>query len=142
MLATQPVERLALNLAVCTRHATTGLWVVGGIDSGDVAFCILVTGVFLVALDDIGVLQSYLLARCQALELFLGHFLEVAALNPQLATKGNSMRAVSLVLRVVDSLHILILSFGIVGDDQLDGIEHGTDATGLLVQVVAHGGLQ
>ena len=137
-----PVQRLTLDLTVGTRHTATGLRVVGGIDGRDVTLSVLVAGVLLVALDDIGILQTYLLARSQTHKLLLGNLHEVVALNPQLTTEGNGMCALSLVLRIVDSCQFLALVLRIVGDDQLHRVNDCADAGSLLVQVVAHAGLQ
>ena len=142
VLTVDPMQRLTLDFAVSTGHSATRLGVVGGIDGSDVSLSILVAGVLFVALDDVGVLQTHLLARSQTLELLFSHLHEVAALYPELAAEGDGMRAVGLVFRVVDGLHLFRLTLGIVGEHQFDGVEHGTDAGGLFVQVVANAGLQ
>ena len=52
------------------------------------------------------------------------------------------MSAVSLVFGVVDSLHLLSLTLGIVGDDEFDGVEHSRYAQRALVEVVANGSFE
>ena len=47
-----------------------------------------------------------------------------------------------LVLGIVDSLHLLALSFGIVGDDQLHGVKDSRDTGSTFVEILAHGSLQ
>ena len=43
---------------------------------------------------------------------------------------------------VVDGFHLFHLSFGIVGDDELHGVQYGGYAGGAVVQVLAHGAFQ
>ena len=63
IVATYPMQRLAFDLTVSTRHPATCLGIVGAIDSGDTPLGILVAGMLFIAFDDIGVLQAHLLAR-------------------------------------------------------------------------------
>ena len=142
MRTAHPVECLALDLTVGTGQTAAGLGIVGAVDSGHAALGILVARVLLVTLDDVGVLQSHLLAWSQAHELLLGHLLEVAALNPELAAKLDGVCAVGLVLRIIDGRELLHLSFGIVGDDHLHRVEHSRNADGTCIQIVAHHALQ
>ena len=142
IMATDPMERLALDLAVGSGQSAACLGVVGAVDRGHVAVGILVAGVRLVAFDDIGILQAYLLARGKAHEFLLGHFHEVVALNPYLTAKFDGMCAVGLILWIVDSSQLFGLSLGIVGDDHLHRVEYGADADGAAVEVLAHGAFQ
>ena len=142
IVTADPVQGLALDLAVGTGQSAARLGVVGAIDGGDASLGILVAGVLFVALDNVGVLQSHLLAGSQAHELLLGLLLEVVALNPQLATELYLVCAVGLVLGVVHGGQHLRLSLGIVGDDHFHGVEHGADSEGAGVQVVAQGTLK
>ena len=43
---------------------------------------------------------------------------------------------------VVDGFHLFHLSFGIVGDDELHGVQYGGYAGGAVIQVLAHGAFQ
>ena len=52
------------------------------------------------------------------------------------------MRAVSFVFGVVDGCQCLHLSFGVVGDHHLDGVEDSTDADSSGIQVVTYGTFQ
>ena len=97
---------------------------------------------FFVALDDIGILQSYLLAWSQTHELLLCHLLEVITLNPNLTPELHLMGSVGLVLRIVDGRESLILPLGIIGNNHLHGIKDSRHADGPTVQIVTHHTLQ
>ena len=138
-----PVQGLALDLAVGSGHAATALGVVGGVYACDVALGILLYalgGVF-VALDDVGVLQAHLLAGTKAHELLATVLHEVLALDVEFTREADDVCAGVLVLGVVDGLHLLHLSFGIVVDDEAHGVYHGANAQSTAVEVLAAGGL-
>ena len=132
------MQRLALDLAVCTRLSATCLGVIGCVDGGYLAVSVLVAGMFLVTLDDVCVLQAHLFAWSETLELLFGHFHKVVALNPQLTAEGDGVLAICLVLRIVYGLHLLGLTLRIVGQDKFHGVEYGADTRSFLVQVVAN----
>ena len=111
------MQRLTLDFAVGTGLSATCLRVIGRIDGRDVALSILVAGVFFVTFDDIGVLQTHLLAWSQTLELLLSHLHEVVTFNPQFPTESDGMLTVCLILRIVHGLHLLGLTLGIVGQN-------------------------
>ena len=120
MLAAHPVER-TFHLAVGTLHAAAARGIVFGMNLNDLAISILrATG----ALHDVGILQTHLLARRHAEELLRRILHEVGTLNPKLTAEGNLVGSVGFVLRIVHSLHLLGLTLGIVGDDELHGVEH------------------
>ena len=52
------------------------------------------------------------------------------------------MRAVSFVLRIVDSSICLSFTLGEVGYDELDGVNHRTHALCTFVEVIAYGRLE
>ena len=138
MVSAHPVKR-ALDLAVGTRHTALAVGIIRALDLDDVAVSVfLASG----AHHDVGILQSHLFARCHAEELLRCLLHEVSTLDPQVAGEGDGVCAGLLVLGIVDSLHLLALSFGIVGDDQLHGIEDGRDTCGTLVEILTNGSLQ
>ena len=133
-----PVE-CALHLAVGALKAALAERVVLGLNLHDVALGILCAAS---ALHDVGVLQTYLLARSHAEEFFRSILHEVVALDPKIAREGDGVCAVSLVLRVVNSLHLLSLTLRIVGDDEFNRVEHSRHAQRTLVQILANGSLE
>ena len=96
----------------------------------------------LVAFDDIGVLQTNLLARSQTHELLIGFLHEVIALNPEFTAELHLVGTVGFVLRIIDGCQMLNLILGIVGEHHLDGIQYRTDTDRTTVQVVTYGTLQ
>ena len=138
-----PMQGLALYLAVGAWHAATAVGVVGGMYAGDVALGILLYALcgILVALYDVGVLQAHLLAGAQSHELLAAVLHEVLALYVEFAREADDVCAGVLVLGVIDGLHLLHLSFGIVVDDEAHGVNHGAHAQGTGVEVLAAGGL-
>ena len=139
MLAADPMQGLALYLAVGAGQSAARLGVVGALDLRDAAVGILrASGTHYY----ICVLQAHFLAGSQTHEFLLSLFLEVVALNPNLAAEGNLMGSVGLVLGIVDRGEQLGLAFGIVRDDDLHGVEHSADADGAAVEVLAHGTFQ
>ena len=137
IMAAHPVEGLSLDFAISTGKSAACLWVVGTVDGGHATIGVLVAGVLLVALDDVGILQAHLLTGSQTHKLLLGHLHEVVALNPYLAAELHLMRTVSLVLRIIHGCKHLCLAFRIVGEDHLHRVEHGTDSKCTGVQVFA-----
>lgn len=82
-----PMQCLALDAAVGSRHAAAAVGVVCGMDACDVAILILLDalgGVF-ITFDDICVLQAYLLAGAQSQEFLSAILHEVLALDVEFA---------------------------------------------------------
>ena len=52
------------------------------------------------------------------------------------------MASTSFIFWIVDSIHFLGLSIGIIGDNEFHRVENSTDTCGLFVQVFTHTGLQ
>ena len=105
-------------------------------------------GVF-IAFDNVGILQTHLLARTKAQELLATVLHKVFSLNKEFAGEADSVCVVfenrlSLFVAdfwIIDGLHFLYLSFGIVVDDEFHGIDNGTHANGAGVEVFATGSL-
>ena len=125
MLATYPVQGLTLDLAVRARQSATRLRIVCAVNGSYIAVLVLITGMLLVTLDDVGVLQAHLLAGSKTHKLLLCLLHEVIALNPDLTAKLNGMCTIGLVLGIVDGCQLLRLSLRIVGDDHLHRIQNG-----------------
>ena len=142
IVAAHPVQGFPLDLTVSTRLSAASLGIIGAVDGRNTSFGILVAGMFLVALNDVGILQAHLLARGQTHKFLLGLFLEIIALNPDLTSKLYLMGTIGLVLGVVDGCEGLRLSFGIVGDDHLHRIKDSRHTDGTTVQIVANHTLQ
>ena len=90
------------------------------------------------AFDDVTVAKACHVAREQAAETLLRHFLEVFAFDPQLTREGHRALAEFLVQRVVRGVTLFDLAFRIVVDDQLERIEHGDAALVGFVHHFAH----
>ena len=88
------------------------------------------------ALDDVGVLEAYLPARLEA-EVLLGRlFHEVLLLDVERARERHE--AMAAMHRIVVREQPLLFILGVVRDDDLQRVQHGHDAVGILVEVGAH----
>ena len=129
----------ALDLTVAARHSATALGVIFGIDLNDIArFILFATRAF----DDIGVLQAHFAFWFEAEELLRCVFHEVVSFDVEFTAEGDVMLAVFRFLWVILRRERLCLSFWIVGQNQFDGVQHGTGTHGVGVQVLTNGVLQ
>ena len=96
----------------------------------------------LVAGDEVGRTQPHLAARREPEELARRVLHEVFALDPELAPELHLARARLRVLRVVGHVHLLDLPLGVVGDDDLERVEHPEAARRRAVEHVAHAVLE
>jgi hypothetical protein len=110
--------------------AVAGGVVVGAAEFGDVS-----GGVFddLLADDAEGVLEPHFTAGDEAVEALDGSFHEVFGVDEDLAAERDLALAVGFVLGVVGDFELLALAFGVVREDNLDGLQHGIDAEGSFV---------
>ena len=138
MRTADPMKSFSFNLAIGTWLSTTCVGIVSAINGCHTAFFVLVARMILVTLDDIGILQTNLLAWSQAHEFLFCNFHEIIALNPEFTTEFNLMCAVSLVFRVIYGSKHFNLVFGIIGYDKLYGVKYGAHSGSTLVQVIAH----
>ena len=131
--------KCALNLAICTLHATLALWIVFGLHLHNVAI-----GVFGApcTLHDVGTFQAYFLARCHPKELLGRVFHKVFAFHPQISREGDGVRSVGCVFGIIHRFQFFGLPFGIVCNHQLNGINHRCYATSTLVEVFAYRGFK
>ena len=126
----------ALDATVTFGHTGLCLRIIFGIDLRHLArFVLLATG----AADDVGAAQTHLLTGREAIVILRSLLHEVLALDIEFAGEGDRVCAFGEVLRVVDGLHHLDLPLGIVGDDELHGVEHSGYTAGGGVQILAHG---
>ena len=77
------------------------------------------------------------IAGVKALVLFDGFFHKVLSLDPALAREGDGSCAVLGAVWIVFDLKLLGLALGIVGDDELYGVNNAHGALGCFVQIVA-----
>ena len=130
------MKGLSLDFSVCSGHSALAFGIVCAVNFHDVAFVVLLqAGAF----DDVGVLQAHFLSGSQTHEFLFCHFHEVIAFNPDFAAEGDFVCAVGLVFGIVYGGHLLGLSFGIVGDDNLHRIQYRTYADAALVEVFSDG---
>ncbi len=129
----------SFHLAVAAGHAGLGIGVVFGIHRRDAT-----VGIFFTArtFDNIGILQTHFLTGSHT-EIFLGSvFHKVVAFHPEFAAEGYGVAAGLWVFGIIDGFHHFHLPFGIVGDDEFDGIQHGRHTCGAGIQIFAHGTFQ
>ncbi len=138
MTGRHPVDH-ALHAAAVARRAVARLRIVGAVQLHDVSLGILDD---LFALDEVGVAQTHLVARAQAVVFLGGDLHEVLAFDVDHLREGNTARSGLGILGVVDRLELLLASLFVVVDDYLQRVEHGHAALGHLVQVLAHAVLQ
>ena len=133
-----PMQR-SLHTTVGTRESTAALRVVLGLYLNDITLSILCTSS---ALHDVCILQTDFLARCHTEELLRSVLHEIGALYPQVLGEHNLVFSRCLVLRVVDSRHLLALVVGVISDNEFHWVKDRTDSCSLLVEVIADGSLE
>ena len=132
--------QVALDLVVVgTRRAGLGVGHVLGEHRGDVAVGVLLAAG---AFDDEAVAQAHHVARVEAVEALDRLLHEVLALDPQFARERHVALAQLGLERMVRRLAQLGGTFGVVGDDELERVEHRDAALGGLVEVVTHAFLE
>ena len=94
----------------------------------------------LVALDDVGVLEAHFSARLQAEELLRRLFHEVFLLDVDDARERHV--AVAAVHRIVVGDEHFLMVFRHVRQHDLQRMQHGHDAVGMLVEIFAHSVLE
>ncbi len=114
--------------------------VVGAVHFEDFAGLVVLDEVF--AMDDVSPLEADVTARTQAEEFFRGVFHEVGALDVELAAEGHHSGAGAFVFGVVFQFEFFGLPFGVVSDDDFQGVEHGHDAAGGAVELFADASFQ
>ena len=126
----------ALDFAGGVGAAGAAVEVGGAMEFGNLAI-----GVFhhFIAPDDEGVFEADFAAGFEPEEFRGRRFHEILALDEQFAAEGDFAPAGGFVLGIVDSLEFLHFAFGKIGDDDLEGPQHGQAAQGALVQVLADG---
>ena len=72
--------------------------------------------------DEVGVAEAHFLARREAVILGRRHFAEVVLLNVDFARERHLAKSGSGVLGIVGHFDKLFLAFGIVVDDDLEGV--------------------
>ena len=116
MATAEPVES-TLYLAIGARQSATALRVI---------LCIYFLYLSIVSLaaactlDDVGIFEPDLFAWSKAEVFFRSVFHEVLALYPKLAAESDFMGTEIGILWVVDGLHLLSLSFRIIGNSELE----------------------
>ena len=129
----------AFDLAVCALGSVAGVHVHSAQNRRHIALPVLFAPV---AADDIGALETRLVAGIEA-EVLLGRILhEVLALDIDLAGKHGFVRAHFGMVRMVFHIQLVTLVRGPVGQDHLQGPEHGHGTRRLFAQVLAHAVLQ
>ncbi len=146
------MQSLALNLAVCARHAALALRVVCGVDAGNIALGILLNApviavliLLLTAGNDIGILQSNFLARAQAHEFLAAVLHKVLSLDIQLTLKpdgvrvtlGNRVTITVTQFGIVYGYHLLDNTHWIIVNNQFHRIYNGTYTQCTCVQILA-----
>ena len=112
----------SFHLAVGSCHAAFALGVVLGFNLNDISILILLAAD---TLDDISVLQAHFFSGSHAEELLGSVFHEVGSFNPEITRERDDVCSGCLILGIVDGLELLGLFFGIVGNDELHGVEYG-----------------
>ena len=120
------------DLAHTARHTALGFGVVFAIDFNDVTVFVLLTAG---TLDDVCTLETHFFVGRKA-EIFLGRILhKVVALDIDFAAERHFVGTTIRVFRIVLHFDIFDSVFGIVGDNDFHGVEHGTHARCFLVKV-------
>ena len=120
-----------LHLAVCRSAASLGLRVVAAMQLLDAAILILH---YLIALDDVAVLQAHLPIRLQAEEFLRSLLHKILLLYIQLPRKWHI--AVTALERMVLRQHVLLLPLRIVGNNHLQRAKHCHNTVSIIVQII------
>ena len=113
--------KCALNLAVGTFHTTLAYWIILSLNLNNVAISILGATS---TLNDVSILQANLLAWSHTEELLRCILHKVSTFNPKVLRECYCVCSVCLVLRIIDSHHLLGLFLWIIGYYKLNWIEY------------------
>ena len=106
--------------------------IVGAVDGGDVAVCVLIDGC---AGDKVCAAEADFFSGGEAVELFYGFFHKVIAFDVEFAGEGNLAAAGFGIFGIVDDFHFLGLTCRIVVDDQFYGVHDSHSAGCCFVQI-------
>ena len=129
----QPVDG-DFDLAAVGGFSAQAFGVVGASHLEDVAVLVLVDAD---AFEEIGVAQAHFAARGEAEEFFGGVFHEIGAVDPELAGEGEFSGTHGLVGGVPWGVEPFDLAFGVIFDDDLEGLGDAHDARGDVVEALA-----
>ena len=123
------------HFAVGSIHSALAIGIIFRLNFDDVTLCIFCTAV---TFHDIRAFQAYLLTRRHTEKLLRSILHKVFFLYPKITRKGNRVRTIRLVFRIVDAAHLFCLTFGIVGNNQFHGINHRRNTASPFVQVFSN----
>ena len=111
----------SLHLSAVYGHTVAGLKICGTADLCNLSFCVLYD---LVALNDVAAHKSNLTVWLHTEELGRRYLCKIISIDVKLSCEGHLACACLGVGRIVGKLKILYLVLGIVGYNNLDGIEY------------------
>ena len=93
-------------------------------------------------LHDVGIFETYFLARSHSEIFFRSIFHEVFAFYPQFTAEFDGMASGFRIFGIVDGFQLFHFAFGIVGDYQFYRIQYGGNTGCTNIQIFANGTLQ
>ena len=130
-----PVDH-ALGLDAVGRVVAEGVGVIGAMHFHDLAGIVLD---HIGGFDHIGIAQTYALAQHQALVFLVGLFAEILFLDQDFMRERQAALAQIVAVRMAGGGELFDAVFRIVGDHDLERIEHAHRPRRVVVQVVTNG---